>query len=350
MVVEGLGEKGTVVTNESSMRVYERLLRDPPSGPEVPFRPHRPDAYSVDGRSVVAVVRSESRVEGITKALQLIGGVKPIVEGVEGEILIKPNCNTDDPFPRDTHPETVRAIAGSLISAGFPAERIVLGEISGRFRGLPTRHTLANIGITEAADGLGLQLSCFDEEDWVTVRPPGSTAWPDGIRIPRRVYEADRVILTPIMRPHGTATFTISLKLAVGMIDAVGREWLHNGEDFYEKMVELNLAYSADLVVADATEIYVDRGPTFREVAEPGVIIAGSNRVAADAACVALMKRYGVHGVSDEPVLEHEQFAIGEGLGLGSPRRDKIDLKASNLAGDENFDELISGIRMELTG
>jgi uncharacterized protein (DUF362 family) len=133
------------------------------------------------------------------------------------------------------------------------------------------------------------------------------------------------------------------------MIDAVGREWLHNGNAFYEKMVELNLAYSADLVVADATKIYVDRGPTFKEVAEPGIIIVGSNRVAADAACVALMKRYGVHGVSDEPVLEHEQFAIGERIGLGSPRLDEIDLRASNLSGDENFDELISGIRMELT-
>lgn len=61
------------------------------------------------------------------------------------------------------------------------------------------------------------------------------------------------------------------------------------------------------------------------------------------------MKRYGVHGVSDEPVPDHEQFIIAERLGLGPPRLDEIDLRASNLSEDENFDELISGIRMELT-
>lgn len=134
-----LVEKGTVVTHESSMAVYELLMREPPSGVEVPFSPHRQDACSVHSRSVVAIVRSESRVEGIREAIHLIGGINPIIEWVEGEILIKPNCNTDDPFPRDTHPETVRGIAESLISVGFPADRIVLGEISGRFRGLPTR-------------------------------------------------------------------------------------------------------------------------------------------------------------------------------------------------------------------
>ncbi|KON29414.1 hypothetical protein AC482_06565 [miscellaneous Crenarchaeota group-15 archaeon DG-45] len=344
-----MGDRGTTVTHESSMGAYERLLRDPPAGPEAPLRPRRPDAYSVDGRGVVAVVRSKSRVEGIRESLRLIGGVEPIMEGVEGEILIKPNCNTDDPFPRDTHPETVRAIAESLLSAGFPAERIIIGEISGRARGLPTRHTMRNLGITGVAEDLGLRISCFEEEGWVTVRPPGGGAWPDGIKIPRRVHEAGRVILTPIMRPHSNATFTISLKLAVGMIDAVGREWLHDGEAFYEKMVELNLAYSADLVVADATRIYVD-SEAFHDVAEPGVIIAGSSRVAADAVSVALMKHYGAHGASDRPVMEHEQFTISEGLGLGSPRLDGFDLRTSNLAGDEGFDELVSRIRKELTG
>lgn len=66
----------------------------------------------------------------------MIGGVKPLCEGVEGEIVIKPNCNTDDPFPRDTHPETIKAIAESLIEVGFPAERIVVGDV-GEVQGPP---------------------------------------------------------------------------------------------------------------------------------------------------------------------------------------------------------------------
>ncbi len=334
------------VTHEGSMEVYNRLLQNPPPGPEVPYKPHRLDAYSVDGRSVVAVIRSDSRVDGIREAIRLMGGVERLVKGVEGEILIKPNCNTDDPFPRDTHPDTVKMIAESLVAAGFPAGRIVLGEISGRFRGLPTRHTLANLGLMEVAGDLGLGIFCFDEEDWVTVRPPKSTVWPDGIKIPRRVYEAERVILAPIIRPHSSATFTISLKLAVGMIDSVGREWLHDGEAHHEKLVELNLAYSADLIVADAIRIitsYSQGG-----VAKPGIIIAGSNRVATDAVCVALMKQYGVTRVSEAPVLSHDQFVLGERLGIGSPHLKDIDLRTSNPAEDEGFDEIVTNIKAEL--
>lgn len=335
-----------VITHESSMAVYNRLLGHPPEGPHVPSKPPRPDAYTLDGRSVVALVRCGSRIEGIMEAIRLMGGLAPIVESVDGEILIKPNCNTDDPYPRDTHPETVRTIAGALIGAGFPANRIVLGETSGRARGLPTRHTLENIGMKDVVDDLGLQMACFEEEEWVTVKPPKSSYWPDGIKIPRKVYEAERMILTPIMRPHSTATFTISMKLAVGMLDSVGREWLHDGEDHHKKLVELNLAYSADLVVADATQIITGYSPS--GVAEPRIIVAGSNRVATDAVCVVLMKLHGANRVSDKPVLEHEQFAFARGLGLGSPLFADIDLRTSDLVGDKGFESLVSSIAEEL--
>jgi uncharacterized protein (DUF362 family) len=338
------------VTHEGSMAVYNRLLESPPAGHLVRFKEPCRDFYSVDGRSVVAIVRSKSRKLGIEEAVRMVGGFEPIVSGVEGEILIKPNCNTDDPFPRDTHPDTVRAIAEGLIASGFPAERIVLGETSGRARGLPTRRTLTNLGMKRVADDLGMRMVCFEEGEWVTVRPPGSEAWPNGIKIPRSVYDADRVILAPIMRPHSTATFTISLKLAVGMLDSVGREWLHDGVDHHEKLVELNLAYSADLIVADATEILVDRDLTPSRAARPGVIIAGSNRVATDAVCVALMRLHGADRVSDRPVLDHEQLKIGERLGLGSPKIGDIDLRTANPACDEGFDGLVSTIEGELEG
>jgi uncharacterized protein (DUF362 family) len=348
-----LGDMGAdrmEVTHEGSMAVYNRLLENPPAGPLVPFREPRRDFYSADRRGVVAIVRSDSRREGISEAVRLVGGFESIIREVEGEILIKPNCNTDDPYPRDTHPDTVRAIAEGLIAYGFLADRIVLGETSGRARGLPTRQTLKNLGMKRVADDLGIRMVCFEEGEWVTIRPPGSTAWPNGIKIPRNVYDADRIILTPIMRPHSTATFTISLKLAVGMLDSVGREWLHDGVDHHEKLVELNLAYSADLIVADASRILVDRDLDPSRAVTPGVIIAGSNRVATDAVCVALMKLHGAHRVSDRPVLDHEQLKIGERLGLGSPRIGDIDLRTANPACDGGFDELVSAIEGELEG
>jgi uncharacterized protein (DUF362 family) len=330
------------------MALYNRLLKDPPMGPTVPYKPLRPNAYTEKGKHIVAIVRSDDRSCGINEATSLLGGLGPIVKGVRGEFLIKPNCNTDDPYPRDTHPDTVRAIAESLIRAGVPAGRIVLGETSGRARGLPTRHTMENLGMLEVAEDLSLGVCCFEEDEWVTVKPPGAAAWPEGIKIPRRVYDAERVILTPIMRPHSTAIFTISLKLAVGMLDSVGREWLHDGHAHYEKVVDLNLSHSADLIVADATKILVDKKLTPGKAAAPGIIIVSGSRVASDAVSVALMRLHGVDRIMERTVWEHEQFKVAKSRGLGPSGLEGIALRTSNLAGDPGFEGTVSGIESEL--
>ena len=150
------------------------------------------------------------------------------------------------------------------------------------------------------------------------------------------------------MRPHSTATFTISLKLAVGILDSSGREWLHNGKAHHRKIVELNLAYSADLVVVDASKILIDKNLTPEKAASPGIIIASGNRVAADSISVALMRLHGADRVSEKPVHEHEQIKFSDELGLGSSRLQNIDVKTLNLIDDDRFDELISGIEKEL--
>ena len=338
------------VTHEGSMALYNRLLKDPPEGPMAPYKPLRPNAYTEKAKVLVAIVRSDDRSSGINEAISLLGELGPIVEGVRGEFLIKPNCNTDDPYPRDTHPGTIRAIAENLLGAGVPAERIVLGETSGRARGLPTHHTMENLGMLEVAEELGLEVCFFEEDKWVTVKPPGAAAWPEGIKIPRRVYDAERVILAPIMRPHSTATFTISLKLAVGMLDSVGREWLHDGHAHHEKVVDLNLAYSADLVVADAAKILVDKELTTGKAAKPGIIIASGSRVASDAVSVALMRLHGVDRVVERPVWEHEQFKVAKSRDLGPSGLEGIALRTSNLAGDPGFEETVTGIERELEG
>jgi len=250
------------VTHEGSMAVYNRLLESPPAGPLVPFKEPRRDVYSVDGRSVVAIVRSESRREGINEAVGLVGGFEPIVRGVEGEILIKPNCNTDDPYPRDTHPDTVRAISEGLITCGFPAERIVLGETSGMARGLPTRRTLTNLGMKRVADNLGMR------DGLLRGGRVGDGQAPRKHSVAERHQDPEERLRRRQghPRPHHEAPQHRDLhdipKLAVGMLDSVGREWLHDGVNHLEKLVELNLAYSADLIVADATEILIDRDLT----------------------------------------------------------------------------------------
>jgi len=343
------------VTRENSMKLYNSMIVNPSTGPLVPYKSLREEMYTIDQKSTMAVVRTNQRREGIIEAFRLIGGLKPLSKGLKGEILIKPNLNTDNPFPRNTSPDTIRFIAEGLLEAGVSKEKIVVGETSGRARGLPTRHTMENIGVTKVADDLGIQLCCFEDEEWVTVEPSLSRYWPEGIKIPRRIYEAERIILAPVLDLHrGPLTFTLGLKLGVGILDSVGREWLHNGPvfpepDFLEKMVEINLAFSTDLVVMDGMKFVRKRGAGVNGVAEPGIIIVSGNRVAADAVAATVMKHYKTDSMIDKPVLGYPTLTMSPTLGLGSPVIEDMVMKTSNLTDDESFDEIIQLIQTELS-
>ncbi len=342
------------VTRENSMNIYRHLIDNPPRGPEAPYKPLRKGLYSVDGKSVVSLVRTDDRRKGINEAFRLIGGSPLLFKDVKGNIVIKPNLNTDDPFPRNTHPDTIRFISESLINAGFPAGQIIVGESSGRARGLPTRHTMENMGIKAIADDLGIQVSCFEEEEYVTVRPPKSRWWPDGIKIPRKVYEAERVIIAPVMDLHrGPVSFTLGLKIGVGLLDSIGREWLHNGPDypepdFLEKAMEINLAYSADLVVMDGMMFRRERSTSPTAIAKPGIIIVSNDRVAADAVAATVMKHYKTEKMIGKPILEYPTLQMSKANGIGTPTMKEMILKTSNLTADNDFEDIIQEVHNEL--
>jgi uncharacterized protein (DUF362 family) len=153
-----------IVTSENSMKLYRDMARNPFAAPVMSMKTFHADPYKKMGKDVVSIVRTEDRPLGIRKAIEQIGGIEPLTEEVKGKILIKPNCNTDDPYPRDTHHETIRTIAELLIESGIKPDQIVVGDMSGRARGLPTRATMENLGITKVVEEMELNVSYFDEE------------------------------------------------------------------------------------------------------------------------------------------------------------------------------------------
>jgi len=320
------------------------MLENPAEAPSVPVNPRAP----VMEYNHVVLARTFEREKGIRKAVKLLGGMKNLLEGVEGNVVIKPNCNSDDPYPMDTDPETVRVLAELLIEEGQPPGNIIVGDMSGRRRGLPTQRTMENLGYNALVEDLGIQLRYFEEEPWVTVNP-SAESWPTGIRIPRCVHEADRVILAPVLKPHRESVFTASLKLGVGLLDAVGREWLHDGHDFMQKLVEVNMAYPVDMIVVDAMKMNTGRTSYAQEV-DSGIIIAGGNRVSVDAVGMALMKMNWVKGVSDYKVREFSKFKIAQELGLGSPNYGDMKMMRINMTYDDGFQDVFKAIVQELGG
>ena len=336
------------VTNQGSMKIYRELANSATMAPKVMQKKRKKSPYLIDGNDRVVIVRTDDRKKGIIEAIKKLGGLGPITEDINGEVIIKPNCNTDDVYPRDSHPDTIRAIANELINSGISPSRVVVGDMSGRARGLPTKATMENLGIKSVADDIGFQLSYFEEEPWVRVEIPEADFWPDGITIPERVYNAERIIFTPILRSHSTATFTCALKLGVGLIDAASRDWLHNGEWHHEKIVQMNLAWNVDLVISDVMEMNTGYGTEPSDNVKPGIIIASNSMIANDCAAVALMRYYDTVRLRDMQTRKHRQISLAKKYGLGCSDLSGIKIKTSNLEGDNYFEDIITWIEGEL--
>jgi uncharacterized protein (DUF362 family) len=140
------------------------------------------------------------------------------------------------------------------------------------------------------------------------------------------------------------------MKLGVGLIDARSRDWLHDGHDHYGKLLDIESAFSVDLVVSDALKMNIGHGTDSKDEVEPGIIIASDSIVANDAVAVALMRYYKTVRVVDKRTKDHEQFNHAKRLRLGSPNLQDIQLKTLDLTGGKVFSDLVEYIKAELGG
>ena len=129
----------------------------------------------------------------------------------------------------------------------------------------------------------------------------------------------------------------------VGLIDAEERDWLHDGKNFYDKMIDINLAYQVD-----AHKMNTGLRTDPEDEVSPGIITASNNMVASDAVSAALMQKYRTVRVVDNRTQDQTQFKLAEKLGLGTPNLSGIHLKHLDMANDTCFEGLMSYIRSEL--
>jgi uncharacterized protein (DUF362 family) len=106
-------------------------------------------------------------------------------------------------------------------------------------------------------------------------------------------------------------------------------------------IAEINQLYRPALVLLDGLEAFVDGGPEAGPKAAPGVILAGTDRVAVDAVGVAILRLYGTtRAVSAGSIFQQEQIARAAELGIGVNRPDLIDLVTDDQPGRAFLDRL----------
>ncbi len=309
-----------------------------PSSPTAPPSPTASPTATIEPEakaSKIALVKATSRRDGVLRAVNLLEPAT--LRG--NRVLIKPNFNTADPSPGSTHPDTLGAVVEVVKDLG--ATQITVGERSG-LAIIPearqsAKQIMATLGVHDMASDMGFETLDFDDLDidgWQKVDFEGSH-WPEGFYVPRILSEVDAVVSTCNLKTHVMGHFTLSLKLAVGLVaiqlPGQSHNYMHDlhysgdgqNPNIRYMIAEINTAYEPKLIVMDGLVAFTEEGPTVGTRVDTQVFLAGTDRVAMDAVGVALLRRWGTTPeVSEGPIFHQEQIAraVELGLGIGSPQ------------------------------
>ncbi|MFH1572977.1 MAG: DUF362 domain-containing protein [Acidobacteriota bacterium] len=276
-------------------------------------------------RVPVALCTLREPGQAVERALDLLG--KPGVAG--RHVYLKASYNSADPFPASTHPSTLRAVARVLRDLG--CLRISLVERSG----MGTAGEIwQELRMDDALKGLDVRLVSLDDlapGEWKHRDLPESD-WKHGVRSPAFLTGDACVVQLCNLKTHRFGgTFSASLKNSLGLIAKRGivedrpynyMEEMHASPSQRRMIADVNRIYQPALVIMDAGQIFVDGGPEHGQVARPDLLLASRDRVAIDAAGVALLRIHGAGpALTRGSVFEQEQIqrAVELKLGVQSP-------------------------------
>jgi uncharacterized protein (DUF362 family) len=265
-----------------------------------------------DGKALVSEVKATTNLkESVKRAVQLIGGFEKVISPGD-KVIVKPNFNSDDPFPASSDPEFVKAVVSLLYETG--ASKVTILESSG-LPWLPTKRVMERMGMTRAAEECGAGLVVLDDREWIDI-PIEGKYW-SKVSLARDVLKKDtKLVWLPCMKTHRYARFSLSLKLAVGLLGFRQRNDLHSAR-LEEKIAELNLAVRPDLIIMDGRKCFVTGGPDVGLVKEPNLILASGDRIAIDVEALRILKGYKAENRLDMDVWEFPQISHAVKLGIG---------------------------------
>jgi uncharacterized protein (DUF362 family) len=348
------------------------------------------DQIKIPDAADVGIARGSNMAEAVKLAVELSGGldfIKP-----DQTVLIKPNVTGRANNPTTTHPEVLYGVIKVVADRG--PKRILVSDrcFSAKFTvdAPKTIDVMKGVGHLEAVDqaisdfkapvvAVGLEDAApefeilgkpRDTNHWRRVNHPLAKHWPNGFEQAELLFSVDHVINVPVIKTHFQAWFTMAMKAFVGMSHHRTRREFHStyqgtgslmdqkrtkssrrrgtrtfqdeveeAAPFVNRLAELNLGLTPSLNILDGTSSFVFGGPSHGDTADPKVIVAAKDRIAADATGIAVLKRFGTedrlqkHSIWENPFIKH---GIKIGLGVDTP--EKINLKHKNM--DDDIDKI----------
>jgi uncharacterized protein (DUF362 family) len=297
-------------------------------------------------KSKVYVIKTNSRESGIKELLKYFDN-----GNLSGKrVALKANYNSQDPFPASTHIETLGALIDALREKGA---NLVLAERSGMG---DTRKALDETGVLELAKKKGMEVVILDElksNGWLMIKPE-ATHWKRGFLFPKVFDDAYLIMQTCCLKTHRFGgNFTMSLKNSVGMIAKYDPEdgynymsELHSSRYQRQMIAEINTAYEPGFILMDGLKGFSKGGPDTGTVIEPGIMMASRDRVALDAAGVAVLRIYGTTSeVTSGSIFAQEQIARSIELGLGAASPEMIDIIPVNTEAEEICSKILNELK-----
>jgi hypothetical protein len=171
----------------------------------------------------------------------------------------------------------------------------------------------------------------FDEMGWVSIEIPQGQ-FLKRVYVAEALFQVDRIINLPVIKTHGSSTYSIALKNFVGATHFRQRPYLVDRTHWEEVIAELNLAYTPDLNIVDGTMVMVEGGPWKGRAVDANLIIATGDRIVADVVGLGVLKHYSpLPQIKGVDVWEQRQVKRAIELGLGVKREDEIELLERDL-------------------
>jgi uncharacterized protein (DUF362 family) len=237
----------------------------------------------IKGLRDLVVAKGEDPYAMTVKAIEALGGMDKFVKK-NSVVLIKPNIGWDRSPEQagNTNPYVVAALVDMCFKAG--AKRVNIFDNTCN----DSKRCYENSGIEKIAREKGANVYFVD--DWNVVKAKFSYKSPmEGWPIYRDALECDTFINVPVLKHHGLAGLTLSMKNLMGICSG-NRGLIHF--DIGTKLAHLTDFIKPDLTVIDAYRVLERNGPSggdLKDVLDMKTIITGSDPVLCDSYAAKLM-------------------------------------------------------------